>query len=154
MNADWHPLGDRLYYYYPPPPNTRPIWYQIDTGENSNRLLGEFVNGVWSNEGRYVAYRTDRRTQPIAVYDSQTGLTRTYCIPQTGARLYDGGFTWSPDSRYVALQAPLPEDENQPGVGQHTLILDIETGEIIDLTTGIGRLIVWMQDPGTYAEEE
>lgn len=152
--STWHPQGDRLFYYYPPPPNTAPVWYQIDTRDDTHRLLGDFISGTWSTEGRYVAYRTNRRTQPIAVYDSESGLTRTYCIPETGARLYEGDFNWSPDSRYLALQAPLPRDENEPGVGQHTLILDIETGEMIDLTTGVGDLVVWMQDPGTYSEEE
>lgn len=152
LYAQWHPLGDRLFYYYPPPPRTLPVWYQINVREQANRLLGNFTYGTWSNEGRYVAFYTDRRTQPIAVYDSQTGLTRTYCIPETGSRFYEGRFTWSPDSRYVALQAYLPKDENQEGVGQHTLILDVETGAIVDLTTGVGALVDWSRTPGTYRE--
>jgi hypothetical protein len=107
-------------------------------------------NGQWSNDGRYTAFSTGRRTQQVAVWDSQTGLTRTYCVPETGARAYGGGFWWSPDSRYLALQAPLPKDESKEGVGQHTLVLDIANGNMIDLTTGIGPLTIWMQPPGSY----
>lgn len=150
----WSPIGDRLFYYYPPPPNTDPIWYQFDFEADTHRLLGNFVGGTWSDDNRYVAYRTDRRSQPIAVYDTETGLTRTYCIPQLGARFYNGDFTWSPDSRYVAIQAFLPEDENVEGVGQHTMILDIESGQMLDLTTGVGNLVMWIQERGTYGEDQ
>ena len=90
------------------------------------------------------------RAQPISVFDSLTGQTRTYCLPETGARLYSGPFTWSPDNRYLALQAPLPRDEAQEGIGQHTMILNIETGEVVDLTTGIHQLIAWAEERGGY----
>ncbi len=151
----WHPLGDRLYYHYPVRSHLELVnWYQINVEGLVNRYLGTYKDGTWSNDGRYVAYSTDRRTQQVAVYDTQSGLTRTYCIPETGARTYDGNFTWSPDSRYVALQAFLPEDENDAGVGQHTIILDIESGDMIDLTTGLRPIIMWSQDPGTYGGDE
>ena len=152
LTTRWHPLGDRLFYYYPPPSNRRPVWYQINIHDDEGWLLDEFTYGTWSNEGRFVAYHTDSRTQPIAVYDSQTGLTRTYCIPETGARYYEGAFTWSPDSSYVALQAPLPKDENVEGVGRHTLVVDIESGAIIDVTSGIGSLVDWSREFGGYQE--
>ncbi len=122
------------------------------TRRRPSRLLGNLTGGTWSNDGRYRAFSTNRRAQPVAVWDSQTGLARTYCIPQTGARLYEGKFTWSPDNHYLALQAPLPEDENEEGVGRHMLILNIETGEIVDLTSGVGDLMVWSQEPGSYGE--
>jgi hypothetical protein len=150
----WDALGDRLFYYYPPPLNVSPIWYQYDVKTHEHRLLNDLHSGTWSNEGRYVAFSTFRRTQQIGVWDTQTGLTRTYCIPETGARRYEGAFHWSPDSRYVALQAKLPKDESQEGVGQHTLILDIETGAIVDLSAGIGDLVVWTKEPGSFAVGE
>jgi hypothetical protein len=152
LSVSWHPSGDRLFYYYPPPPNRAPIWYQFKFGDGTqdHRLLGNLPGGTWSNEGRYRAFATNRRTQPIAVWDSETGLTRTYCIPETGARFYDGSFVWSPDSRYIALRAPLPKDETVEGIGQHVMILNIETGEIVDLTTGAGSLVTWAIEPGGY----
>lgn len=151
LQAFWQPLGDRLFYAYPPLNiRERLIWYQIDAATGTNRLLDRLPSGTWSNEGRYRAYSTNLNTQHIAVWDSHTGLTRTYCIPESGARIYSGEFIWSPDSRYLALRAPLPKDENTEGVGQHLLILDIETGEIVDVTTGIQPLVVWMREPGTY----
>jgi hypothetical protein len=73
-------------------------------------------------------------------------LLRTYCLPETGALFYEGSFVWSPDSRYIALQTTLPRDESEEGVGQHTLILDTETGVVADLTTTIGVLVTWTID--------
>ncbi len=113
-------------------------------------MLGSYPDGVWSNDGRYRIFSTRSRAQPIAIQDSLTGNTRTFCLPETGARLYSGSFTWSPDNRYVALEAPLPRDETQEGIGQHTMILNIETGEVVDLTTGIYHLIAWAEEPGGY----
>lgn len=152
LYGGWDDLGQRLFYYYPTPYNQPVIVYQFNADTQQHLRLGNYTGGIWSTEGRYTVYSTGRRTQQIGVYDTQTGLTRTYCLPETGARTYDGAFYWSPDSRYIALQAPLPKDETQEGVGQHTLILDVATGAVVDLSTGVGELDVWMQDPGTYGE--
>ncbi len=148
---DWHPLGDRLFYWF----NTdslQPVTYQISFSGLENQVIGQTSSGVWSNDGRYRVYSTDSRSQPIAVWDSQTGATTRYCLPETGARLYGGPFTWSPDSQYIALQAPLPKDETTEGVGQHTMILNVATGEVVDLTTGILELINWADEPGSYGD--
>jgi len=152
LRSGWHPFGDRLFYAYPTPPGQPTIWYQFNVQTGEHLRLGNYVGGKWSTEGRYTAYSTGRRTQQVGVYDSQTGLIRTYCLPETGARTYDGSFYWSPDSRYLALQTYLPKDESQEGVGQHTLILDVETGAVVDLSAGLGPITVWMQEPGTYGE--
>lgn len=146
FEATWHPLGDRLFYSYRYGGSN----YQISSDTGDNRKLGGYQGGKWSNEGRYTAFSTNRRTHPIGIWDSQTGLTRNYCLPETGARFYEGGFTWSPDSRYVALLAPLPKDETVEGVGQHVMVMDIETGEVVDVATGAVSLLVWSRDPGTY----
>lgn len=154
LYVGWEGLGDRLYYYYPTPYGVQPVWYQYDVTTGEHRRLGNLYDGTWSDEGRYTAFSTGRRTQQVGVWDSQTGLMRTYCVPETGARIYGGAFNWSPDSRYVALQAKLPKDESKEGVGQHTLILDVETGTITDLTAGIGDLVVWTNEPGSFGSGE
>lgn len=152
LNLFWHPLGDRLFYRFPLPNGRYSEVYEVRFPEVNNRQLGDSYAGPWSNDGRYRVFNTQSRAQPVAVWDSQTNLVRTYCLPETGARLYQGSFTWSPDNRYVALIAPLPKDESQAGVGAHTLILNVETGEVVDLTTGVVNILVWAQEPGTYGD--
>lgn len=144
-------LGTRLFYNYEYRNNRIPIWNQIylDTvGADTYQAneLPAYAGGAWSNDGRYRIGSTDNRAYPLQLWDSETGLVRRYCIPQTGARLYEGGFLWSPNHRYVALRAPLPEDEADEGVGQHLLILDIETGAIVDVTTGISSSMFWIAE--------
>ncbi len=152
VNTQWHPYGDRLFYSFNDSNTVRQLTYQIDLGGIRNQRLGQISEGVWSNDGRYRVYATSSRAQQIAVWDSYTGHTRTYCLPETGARLYEGPFTWSPDSRYIALQAPLPRDEAREGVGGHTMILSVASGEVIDLTTGILELIGWSDEAGSYGD--
>jgi len=149
----WLPFGERLVYTLNA--NDRTPFYYMWSEDTGFQSLGRNVyRGTMSTDGRYFASSTSRRAQPIAIFDSQTGLTRTYCLPETGARLYNGGFEFSPDSRYVALRAFLPKDEDVEGVGQHLLILNIETGEVVDLTTGFNNIVVWAKDFGTYGESE
>lgn len=150
LQLRWLPFGERLVYTYDWSSPYFP-WYMYTEAEG-HRLLGNNIRGAMSTEGRYFARATDRRAQPIAIWDSETGLERTYCLPETGARLYNGSFEFSPDSRYVALRAPLPKDEDVEGVGQHLLILNIETGEVVDLSTGFNNIVVWSRDFGTYGE--
>lgn len=145
----------RLFYY--DPTIRRPNWYQLrlesvslDSYE-ANQLprytdVELSASGIWSEDGRYRISRTENRAYPIAVWDSQSGLLRQYCIPETGTRLYEGLFLWSPDNRYVALRAPLPKDESDEGVGEHLLILDIETGAIVDVTTGVSSSMFWIAE--------
>ncbi len=150
IDVYWHPFGDRMYYTFP---YLFSPTYQVTFPDVSNLKLGTAQGGTWSTDGRYRAFAGDSNlAYPIGVWDSHTGKTRRYCLPETGARVYGGTFTWSPDSRYIALQTGLPKDESVEGVGQHTLILDVETGEVVDLTTGVGPLVVWAQEAGTYGD--
>jgi hypothetical protein len=143
-------LGTRLFYTFQQV-NRQSVWNQImlDTvsadGYQANRL-SSFGEGIWSLRVRYRISATGNSAYPIQLWDSQQGIIRNYCIPETGARLYGGGFLWSPDHRYVALRAPLPKDEADEGVGQHLLVLDIETGAIVDVTTGISSSMFWIAE--------
>jgi hypothetical protein len=149
INVYWHPWGDRLFYNFSDDNNLRAT-YQVTFPNITNQFLGYAPQGNWSNDGRYIAYSTESLAQPVGVWDSETGQIKTYCLPETGARSYGGSFVWSPDNRYVAMQVSLPKDESKAGVGQHTLILKVDTGEVVDLTTGITDVIAWAQEPGTY----
>ncbi len=146
----WLPFGERFVYSFNV--DARTPNYYLWSEDAGFRSLPLNFGGTMSTEGRYFARSTDRRAQQIEIFDSQTGLTRTYCLPETGARLYQGGFEFSPDSKYVALLAPLPKDEDVEGIGQHVLILNIETGEVVDLTTGFTNVVVWAKDFGTYGD--
>jgi len=142
-------LGTRLFYSYST--TSRRIWNQIelDSVTTEGYVANElpvFSTGAWSLDGRYRIASTDNRAYPIQIWDSQTGLIRRYCIPETGTRFYDGGFLWSNDHRYVALRTPLPKDELEENVGAHLLILDIETGAIVDVTTGISTNMFWIAE--------
>ena len=150
INFSQDALATRLFYNY----DTRSfaaVWNQIyldsvsAAGYVANQLPA-YGSGTWSINGRYRIGRTDNRAYPLQLWDSQTGLVRQYCLPETGARLYEGGFLWSNDHRYVALRAPLPEDEADEGVGQHLLILDIETGAVVDVTTGVSSSMFWIAE--------
>ncbi len=152
INVYWHPWGDRLFYNFPEDDNAMRATYQVTFPNMSNQFLGYAPGGDWSNDGRYIAYNTESLSQPIGVWDSVTGQIKTYCLPETGARGYGGSFVWSPDNRYVAMQVSLPKDEAKPGVGQHTLILNVASGEVVDLTTGVAEIVTWAQEPGTYGD--
>jgi WD40 repeat protein len=149
LNMVWHPLGDRLFFQYDNFHDSE--WYQLtmETLE-FRRMPSRLYPGTWSPNGRYSVFAnpeaSSQRAFPIIVWDTESGLQQRYCVPETGARLYTGGFMWSPDNRYVALLAPLPKDEAQEGVGQHLLILDIETGAMVDLTNGTGFPVSWIQE--------
>jgi hypothetical protein len=157
FSARWDPLGRYLYFeYYDERRDGKyvhpRITYVYDSVTDEFRALGVYYGDFASDDRRYAAFTTQRRTYPIGVWDRQTGLVRHYCLPETGARLYSGRFLWSPDRRYLALLAPLPKDETAPGIGQHVMILDIETGAVVDITTGANRLVSWLREPGTYGE--
>ena len=152
INVYWHPWGDRLFYNFPEDNNSMRATYQVSFPTMTNQFLGYAPTGNWSNDGRYIAYNTNSLSQPIGVWDSETGQTKTYCLPETGARGYGGAFVWSPDNQYLAMQVSLPKDESKPGVGQHTLILNVANGEVVDLTTGVVEIITWAQEPGTYGD--
>lgn len=145
LRVAWHPLGDRLFYTFSEFDND---WYLYTPATGEHQWFGRRYGGVWSNDGRYRVFATDSRAQPIGIWDSHTGLLRTYCLPETGARLYEGNFYWSPDSRYVALQTTLPADEGNDAIGQRVLVLDVETGSVTSVSYGGGTLFMWAEDPG------
>ena len=147
----WHPLGKALYYRYP---DTKE-WYVYDVATRQHYILGDLPGGTWSRDGRY---RVDWFTLPneerearkeaelppirLRVWDSETGLIRQYCIPETEQVSISVPFYWSPDNRYLVFQTAL-DFESDETARPHTLVLDTQTGTITELTFDVTRIEVW-----------
>ncbi len=177
----WHPLGTALYYYY----SDDPRWYLFDLATGEHRVFGSIADGEWSRDLRYrvrwtsldsearLHFQQERRLQPkIAIWDSQTGITRRYCIPESGDG-FGNSLTWSPDNRYLTFRLQLPpegdtfpvfytatpEPQEAPPTATplpletvyqyqnpRTLVLDTETGYVTVLTDQLPQdVIAWME---------
>jgi hypothetical protein len=153
LDAVWHPLGTVLYYRYPDTPD----WYLYDPAAHQHRWLGALPDGGWSREGRYrvdwfslpqdeieARLKAEQPVPKLKLWDSDTGLTRRYCIPHTGGSSFDGAsLVWSPDSRFLAFRITLPEDGSYDTVRPRTFILDTQTGSVTELTFAVTRIILW-----------
>lgn len=182
LNFQWHPLGKALYYQYP----SDPRWYRFDASTGQHEIMGRLPDGQWSRDGRYrvqwTSLNSDEYRQhiemhtlmpKISVWDSETGLTRRFCIPQSGVNSDgSGSFLWSPDNRYLSfrmmlppsgdtwpeLYTPTPQDPTPTPMptktpipletqyqyqNARTIILDTQTGSVTMLTDQIGEPIVW-----------
>jgi hypothetical protein len=120
-------------------------WYTFNPATGEHAYLGSFPNGTWSQDGRYTAFslpQPDKTSSQIAIWDSQSGNTQKYCLPETGSGGYGGPILWSPDSRYLALVAKLPRDQQE--IGPHLLILDLATGTTTDLGIDFKQPIFWI----------
>lgn len=154
ISINWHPLGDRLYYGIPTADGEDTVWYELSMADGRHLQIGSDVSpfGDWSPDGSLVALYTDYEDYPLATWDYKTGTANFYCIPEDGDRGYSGGFWWSPDSKYLALRMPLPKDEDVEGVGEHILVVKLDTGEVVDLTAGMLDPYVWALDAGGYGD--
>ncbi len=140
----WHPYGERLYFYFPDRTN-RPPRYEIvfPTVEAQRARVEESPGGgVWSPDGTHMAVM---QNTGLVTYNAETGAEQAYCIPRLASASGSSRLHWSPDSRYVAFVARLIDDQEE-----HLLVLDTQTGAVVDLVRGIFSLIVWGQNPGSY----
>ncbi len=86
----------------------------------------------------------ERPPEPkITVWDSETGLIRRYCLPGTERENFSGPLHWSPDNRYLVFRIRLPADGNFPTVRSRTLVLELATGAVTELSFDVGDVIVW-----------
>ena len=153
LDVIWHPLGTVLYYHYPDTQD----WYIFDPVSREHHLLGNLPGGLWSREGRYraewfalpaeeqqIRQEANQPLPKLSVWDSQTGLIRRYCIPDTEDFTLEGeALYWSPDSRYVTFNVILPQDAGYESAPRRTLVLDLQTGTMTELTTEVAGIIVW-----------
>jgi Tol biopolymer transport system component len=151
----WHPQGDRLFW-------TRSIstsrtdYFQMAAPDWTPQFLGQNmpISGTWSPDGRQIASTASNNAgqRYLIVWNVAEGFYNTYYIPETDTRSSLNNLMWSPDSRYLAFQTSLPRDRDQ-NVGAHTLVVQLSTGEVVDLTTGALPMVAWVREPGTYDEE-
>ena len=141
-------------YYTMPHEN---IWYVYDVTAHEHRILGELPRGAWSRDGRvrvssYYPLADDAAARieaglpvpNLSIWDSITGLTRRYCVPDVSSM--DGvGLYWSPDNRYLAFTTYLNSDRNGDVIRPRTLMLDTETGSVTELTYEIDQIILWSE---------
>jgi hypothetical protein len=152
VDIQWSPYGDRLYFtFYDTRGNDDPFEVVFPDGvAQASRLRGD--GGEYSPDGRYRANFVFSAFRPprLTVNDVVVGTERRYCLPQiSGDQSSPEGMIvrWSPDSRYLAVQAVMAQDDEE-----HLLIVDRESGEVVDLSAGVYQLITWAEDPGAYGE--
>lgn len=154
VSPSWHPSGDRVFWSrYINSSTTH--YYQMAAPDWTPKFLSVNLSpsGTWSNDGEKMMTSVTRRGHHIAVWTPRTGELNHYCLPETDRFSLINNWTWSPDGEYLAIQADLPKDRNTDGVGNHTLIIKLATGEVIDLTTGVASIISWVREPGEYPDD-
>lgn len=171
---EWDPTGTRLYYTPPLRPDygTGVVWdvprtisYQetlmvFDTRIGAHTLTSFRAMDEWSRDARYrygPYYAADQQERldaglpvpTLRLQDVETGQVRLYCPPE---RIWDiDEAAWSPDGRYVALRALQTGDQSEATRQFSTVyILDLDTGEIIDMQADMNAILVWTMEEGGY----
>jgi WD40 repeat protein len=149
----WHITGDRVFWSIPIGRDIT-YYYQMAAEDDwTPRFLSVNLrpNGLWSNDGEQVLITLNPNTgYHASIWNPRTGTLNRYCLPETDRNSTIGEWTWSPDGQYLAVQATLPRDRGQAGVGAHTLIIRLSDGMVVDVTNGVASLISWVREPGQY----
>jgi hypothetical protein len=153
----WTPSGSQL-FYRPPLLNADDPWYVYDVATKTHREFGGLPGGEWSPDGRYMVEWYDPGNEEInrlreaelplpklSISDFQTGLTRLYYVPQTGYTPLDGRWLWSPDVRYLTFRYTFPDAPNAEVSQPHLLVLDTQTGEVVDLGFDFEFPVAWVE---------
>ena len=121
ISFQWQPAGRFLYY------QSETISYVYDTLTQQHTQLGEVAlpNGSWSPDGHLLANWTPISSEGInsalmqgelpprlQVWNTDTGLTYTYCLPELSRSPLGTDLVWSPDSRYIAFIATMQPDSD------------------------------------------
>jgi len=151
LSYEWQPDGTTFYYGL----SDQGINYAYEM-QTQTAAPAEFHTGLWSPDGQktvetYIPtarevydYGNNQRELPrLIVWDSQAKQRVRYCLPGTDQNQGVSLITWSPDSRYLLVQAalivPSTYEVNRPTL----LILDAETGRVIDLGSDIQSVTAW-----------
>ena len=177
----WQQPAGRFFYYR----SSDNVIYQYDSlTQTFGRLTdGMPMIGTWSPNGHLLARPVQISDQEIGealmqgdlpprieVWNSDTGLTYTYCLPELSKASLDDSLTWSPDSRYLAFVVNLPFDgdlaptptfaispEAPPATSTpipleaqydrqfpRTIVLDTATGNAAIISREVGSLESWI----------
>lgn len=175
----WQPAGRFLYY------QSQTNSYLYDTLTQQHTRLGDvpLPAGSWSPDGHLLANWTPisgddinqsllQGTLPprLQVWNSDTGLTYTYCLPELSRAALGSSLVWSPDSRYLAFvttmqpnsdiaptptfaispEAPPPTSTPIPLEVQYqyqfprTVILDTATGNAAVVSSEVADIQSWI----------
>jgi Tol biopolymer transport system component len=151
VSIDWSPFGDRLYFSFYNERGDEDPYEMVFPDGVAERSRLEVRGGEYSPDGRYIAWfsRASGRLR-LHVNDVALGNIQYYCLPQiSNDQSSPEGLIvrWSPDSRYLAAQAVMARDGEE-----HLLIVNRETGDVVDLSAGVYQLITWAEEPGSYGE--
>ncbi len=179
----WDGRGRYLFYRFF---DARETWYVFDASSARHYIYGERLpSGLRSRDGRYLVEWGQPDSEEIRerreaglpipqlrVWDTQTGLLRRYCIPQTNDANINAPLDWSPDSRYLTFSYNLPasyfDDAATPIPGTtptpfygvpnsepafqaqipRTFVLDTETGQVTLISDEINDVLLWVQQGG------
>ncbi len=120
-------------------------WTNLAEIYGAVRINGHAINELsWSPDGRYIAFwvielhgpnpETDTGDALIHILDTTTLELRVYCGFSTIEHTPNPPrFVWSPGGTHVAFGGNVPGDDK----GYLLLVLDVESGEITELSDGI-----------------
>lgn len=181
ISFQWQPAGRFLYY------QSAAISYVYDTLTQRHTQLGEtpLPAGNWSPDGHLLANWVSSSSGGIdralirgelpprlQVWNSDTGLTYTYCLPELSRSPLGTSLVWSPDSRYLAFittmqpdgdiaptptfaispEAPPPQSTLVPLETQYdyqfprTIVLDTATGHAAIISREVESIQRWIGD--------
>lgn len=157
MDFQWDEFGDLLFYHYPTDNSNE--WYVFDTRTAEFSFYGDLRGGIWSHDYRYrfSTYRlpssqynerveNEEQLPKFQIWDSQTDLTRIYCVPQTDTDELSPEAVWSPDNRYIYFQITLPEDAEYPNAPVRAVVLDTKTGYVTEVSQDVRGIYLWTLD--------
>jgi WD40 repeat protein len=178
----WQPAGRFLYY------SADNLTYSYDTLTQEHTLMSEgwLPSDNWSPNGHLTAnwVYEDQQTMDAAlmagdlpprlqVWNSDTGLMYTYCLPELSKVTLSGSpLTWSPDSRYLAFvvnfapggdiaptptfaispeappatDTPVPLETRYQYREPRTIVLDTVTGYAAVISSEVRAINTWNGD--------
>lgn len=150
----WHPSGDTLYYKVGDDVN----WYVYDPATGQRFIYGRLPEGdslgVLSRSERFSVRRTfaqfnalipgDQVRPSFELYDLETGSERRYCFESEVQ-----SWALSPDERFAVVRLFEPSERDLDTVRQRTYILDLMTGDLIEIVhpraLDIENILVWTE---------
>lgn len=129
----WSPDGRYLLTLRPIDLALRALYLiEVETGVGRDLVQDNLISPAWSPDGTRIAYYTQNAGPQgdieIWLIDLAGGEPRFLSY----AGRFVGGLTWSPDGRRLALSSSYR-------TGRDVLLVDVETGELVNLTQGQGE---------------